>query len=160
MPYIDTPPNCKFELDLKAQDFVFGNKEIQQLIEERPHFDVALTAVFCMDAGLYVIKNYFKAPVVYIFSGQAFPQADRVMGNPINPATDPLLVFTFGQEMSFWERLQNALGTVALFLVNDYYLVPTMEKKVQEVLKLDHAPNMNELINRKAHIAILIISHV
>jgi hypothetical protein len=101
-----------------------------------------------VDTGLYVIKHYFKSPMMYVFSGQAWPIVDRAMGNTMNPAIVPSFRFTFGQEMTFVERMTNAIGSFVMFLHHDYVFIPKMEAKIQEVLKLDHKPDLFDLINR------------
>jgi hypothetical protein len=118
-------------------------------MKEKPQFDVMIASPFCVDAGLYMAKHYFHSPVMFFFTGQSWPAVDRAMGNPISPATDPIPMLTYGQHMTFTERLVNTAAVTGLTLAMDYYFIPKMEKKIQEVLHLDHQPDLTELINRQ-----------
>ncbi len=122
------------------------------MFQEKPHFDVSLVCPFNLDVGLYLIKKELNSPLMYVFSGQTWPRVDNAMGNPMNPATEPSIMYSFSQRMTFLERLKNAFSHAFLNAVTYYSYLPNVERKIQEILKLDHTPDINEVINRKVYI--------
>ena len=59
---------------------------------------------------------------------------EEALGNPTNPAYIPNLMLDLGMEMSFWERLLNAMLHTAMKIGTDWFSLDQMEKKIKEIV--------------------------
>ncbi len=96
----------------------------------KPKFDVALFSPVSVDIGVFMAKEYLKAPLVCFFFGTPsfpfkntriylcifaskpalkWPMIDMAVGNPTNPSYIPIEYLNLGQRMSFIERVYNTL---------------------------------------------------
>ena len=73
-------------------------------------------------------KKFGDASIVLYSSGQGgFPWFDVAMGQPHNPSYMPLMLFEFGTDMSFLQRLKNSVAMTIMHTVRDYYLLNRVE---------------------------------
>ena len=71
--------------------------EVQKLIKEKPHFDVAIISPFAYELGYYICKKYLNdPPIVSFFAGAKWPSLDKAIGNPFQPSYVPFDIIESG----------------------------------------------------------------
>jgi glucuronosyltransferase len=84
--------------------------KIHEVVNER--FDLVITELFNTDCFLGLI-HILRTPFIYFSSSVLMPWANDRFGNPDNPSYIPNVFQPHSDEMDFWERLLNAVSTIA-----------------------------------------------
>jgi hypothetical protein len=101
--------------------FSIPNKEIHTLSAYRSNetnYDLVFLEVQVFQSYYGLIHHVGSPPVIGIQSHGSLIIAGETTGNPTNPAFIPEIAFPYGDNMSFYERLQNSLLWLWLRYVN------------------------------------------
>ena len=103
----------------QASEDAYNNPRVQRLIREKPDFDVALLDPLYPDIGFHIAKNILDIPIVLFHTSNYLPITQRAMGNPLGLANIPYprSMAPVDPEMSFLQRIQNALEYTICFLL-------------------------------------------
>ena len=145
---IPADPSAFLQSLLKVQETAVANPDLRQMIDdEHERFDVVVLSPLCLDLGLYLAKHRFQASIVLYSMPQRWTVFDLAMGNPINPSYMPNEVFSaFSQQMSFLERVVNTLIVGATIANNDWYVMPSVEDKIKDLLSLASKPDLKSIL--------------
>lgn len=135
--------NGFFEFQLNAQNTTFNHPGFQKIYMEKPKFDLAIVHVFNLDFGFYFVKEVLKTPTMILFPGSRFRWADYFMGNPLDPSYIPLELSSYTQEMTFFQRVANFIGTHA-FARASWYMFPRLEKQAFELTNGKYQADINK----------------
>lgn len=134
-----------FILYPKVQEILAKTEGIQRLIDGQEQFDLVFLTSFCLDLGLYLAKEKFDWPAIYIHPAMSISFVDNMIGNPVFPSYMPAVMLPYGQEMTFYQRLLNTLASKAITWSMEWYLLPKTSQKMKEVFHLDQAPDLVSL---------------
>lgn len=142
------PFNELMELGLEGNRNVFGDPKIKKLLSDpNTKFDVVITVFFSAHEAGYYLAHRFQAQLVIYCTGQvSVPMINHAMGMPHNPALLPLALFGYeAYKMTFWQRTINTVVTNFIGIARNYYLVPKVEKILDEMLPGEERPSVLEL---------------
>ncbi|XP_059088852.1 uncharacterized protein LOC131884964 [Tigriopus californicus] len=124
--------NDFLQFQLESQNTTFHHPGFQKIYNEKPKFDLAIVHVFNIDFGFYFAKEVLNTPSMILFPGSRFKWAEYFMGNPLDPSYIPIEFSTYSQDMTFFQRVMNFVGTQA-FARSSWYVFPKLEKQAQEL---------------------------
>lgn len=122
---------------------VFGHSEVQAFIKDNSrHFDVVLTEAIYPAPAVFAYK--FRCPWIGIASLDVVDPLHQLVGTPTHPVLYPELSTTFGEELSFFERLDAVLFYWYRRYLFFYDTVPSLNKEIKRYFGND-APDLIEL---------------
>ena len=136
------------ELGMEGNRNVFKDPSIKKLLSDpNTKFDVVMTVFFSAHEAGYYLAHRFQAQLVLYCTGQvSLPMIDHAMGMPHHPGLLPLGLFDYEPyKMNFWQRTVNTIATNMLELARNHYLVPKVEKILDEMLPGVERPSLIEL---------------
>ena len=136
------------ELGMEGNRNVFGDLKIKKLLSDpNTKFDVVMTVFFSAHEAGYYLAHRFQAQLVLYCTGQvSIPMINHAMGMPHNPALLPLGLFDYEAfKMTFWQRTLNTMATNLIEIARNYYLVPKVEKILDEMLPGVERPSLLDL---------------
>jgi glucuronosyltransferase len=127
-------------------------------LKEGKQFDIVVVSVFGSETGYYLAKKFGDASIVLYSTGQvSFPWMDLAMGQPHNPSYMPLILFEYGTDMSFLQRVKNLLVTTFMHTMRDYFLLNKVETLLDKHFPGEVRPSLRDI--EKNASAALAFSH-
>ncbi|XP_068897587.1 UDP-glucosyltransferase 2-like isoform X2 [Tenebrio molitor] len=159
-----------FELDKEnlftniMTSYVFGNiitestlktKAVQELLHSDEQFDLVIIEQFFNDA-MKGFATHFNAPLV-LFSSMGITEWNKhFMGNPVLPSINAVCYTSYTNQMKFFQRIRNLVGTVFDYLYRHLVFYPLQRQYLE---KYFHKPiNFHQIINNAS--LMLLNSHV
>jgi glucuronosyltransferase len=159
-----------FELD-KANLFtnimatyVFGNaitestlknKAVQELLHSDEQFDLVIVEQFFNDA-MKGFATHFNAPLV-LFSSMGITEWNKhFMGNPVLPSINAVCYTSYTNQMKFFQRIRNLVGTVFDYFYRNLVYYPLQKQYLEEYFP--KPINFDQIINNAS--LMLLNSHV
>lgn len=99
---------------------MLANKQVQNLIREKPKFDVIVVEQFNSDCALGIAYK-FQAPVVGIMSHVMMPWHYERLGIPYNPSYVPLHFLGGGTKPTLYERVERTVFDFYFRTLYKYY---------------------------------------
>ncbi|XP_050469962.1 UDP-glucosyltransferase 2-like isoform X2 [Bombus huntii] len=116
--------DVKFITDVAGKDLckLFEHEQLQNVIKKpKDHYDIVITELFAAPCYL-AFGRHLNKPVIGIVTSAFHEWLSTLTGNPNNPSFMPGLFSSFGQRMTFWERLHNTFLTNLISWQMNYYL--------------------------------------
>ncbi|KAJ8720261.1 hypothetical protein PYW07_012304 [Mythimna separata] len=107
---------CQYLANMNCKKLM-NNREVQELIASRTHFDVVLVEQFVTDCGLAVAYK-LNAPAIGMTSHILLPWTYARLGAPNNPAFVQNHFFASGTYPNMWNKIKSAIIN---FAMNTYY---------------------------------------
>lgn len=107
-------------------------KKIQDLIKSEKKYDLIIIELFNSDC-LFSLVDIFKAPHIGISSCMTFPHHHHRIGNPNSLSFSSNVMTPYSSHMTLFERLMNAVYTVAMQVSSIYYY----RRRDQEIVDKD-----------------------
>ncbi|CAG4952911.1 unnamed protein product [Colias eurytheme] len=134
-------------------EVMLANKNVQNLLNKKPKFDVAIVEQFNSDCGLGIAYK-LGAPVVGITSHILMPWTYNRFGIPYHPAYVPFHFLEGGTKPSLYQRVER---TIFDFYFKTLYYFVSQRNNQQELAKyFDDIPPLEELARE---IKVLLIYH-
>ncbi|XP_033345712.1 UDP-glucuronosyltransferase 1-8-like isoform X1 [Bombus vosnesenskii] len=101
---------------------LLAHKELQDILKRsKDRYDLVITELFAAPCYL-AFGRHLNKPVIGIVTSAFHEWLSTLTGNPNNPSFMPGLFSSFGQRMTFWERLHNTFLTNLISWQMNYYL--------------------------------------
>jgi glucuronosyltransferase len=128
---------------------------LQQLLATG-NVDVVCAVTFGNDAGYY-LADRLNASLVLIHTGViSLPWLSWAVGDPYNPAINPMPLTGYSQTMTFAQRLVNTLASGLFVAFNEFYLRPLQHGVLKKAFPEERdIPSIGALMQRVA----LVITH-
>lgn len=99
------------EIAIEMNENALNHPIMKQLLEDpNTTFDLVIVCKFMGGEPGYYLAHRWKAPTaIYVTAQSNLPFVSTAMGQPFNPAYNPLPVLPFLNPMTFLERVQNTL---------------------------------------------------
>ena len=108
-----------------------AHPEIQSLIQsEDKHFDLVM--IEALDLTFYAFKHKFQCPLIGLLSLEASSEIYELMGNPVNPITNPDFMLPFVGKLTFMERLVSVLSRLIFKFFIFSKVVFLSDKRIQK----------------------------
>lgn len=115
---------------------MFKSPQVVSMINDNNvNFDVVV-AEFVMPAVTAFAYKY-KCPFVGVTSLQLFTSVHDAVGNPAHPLLHPDLMSTFGEQLTFLEKIEAVVYAIVIRLKYYYQHVPTYDALVKKYLGND-----------------------
>ncbi|XP_012257815.2 UDP-glycosyltransferase UGT5-like [Athalia rosae] len=134
---------------------ILEKPDVKKLINSDEKFDLVIVEAFNTDCPLGFVHK-FKAPFIGISSSQIMPWTHHRLGNPSNPSYVPVILKQLAPDMSFWERVTNAVHLVAVRLAYDLFFMRETQVLVEEAFG-PGVPPLDDIAKNMS--ALLINSH-
>jgi len=86
---------------------------VQQLLKaDQDYFDVVLVEWSGSSSLMNIFAHQFKAPLVAITNGEAFPNVHEAFGNPNHPVSYPSVFLPFSNNLNYIQRVSSVLFTI------------------------------------------------
>lgn len=130
-----------------VNDIGLGLPEMKKLYDTNAQFDVVLVSVlFCNEPGFYLAHKFNASLALYSTTQVAWSFMDWAMGQPHNPAYLPLSLFSYKPgEMTLLQRTLNTVGTVAVHMLRDFYMLPKVDAMLDKHFPGEPRPSMLDL---------------
>ncbi|XP_066252398.1 UDP-glycosyltransferase UGT5-like [Euwallacea similis] len=103
------------------KDITFSDEKVQQLLKSNQHFDAVIVEQFWNDA-MKVFAHHFNAHLIVFSTIGPNKWVNNLVANPENPSYVPDLLLNFNEEMTFFQRLYNAVfGSVHNLLLYQFF---------------------------------------
>lgn len=133
---------------------LFNAKPVQDFLKENNTFDLVITSLFNSDCALAIAKIY-NCPIVRVSDSSYMPWAYGRFGPPLHPSYMRNNFLLFSDTMTFFERLENTLLTLAVTFHNNHYMIPEENELVAQYFG-DSAKTLHEDIYRDS---LLLVNH-
>lgn len=95
-----------FEAELKSP-------QVQSLLNNhKEYFDLVLVEWSGSSSLMNIFAHQFKAPLVAITNGEAFPNVHEAFGNPNHPVSYPSVFLPFSEDLNLLQRISSVLFTL------------------------------------------------
>ncbi|KAL5282623.1 UGT2A1.2 family protein [Megaselia abdita] len=127
------------------------NKDVQDLLKSKEHFDLMVFDFILNDAFLGV-ANTFNVPAIAFSSVGENPLLNHLTGVPLLPSFVPHITSIYSSKMTFLQRVHNFLSNLVT-----YILIETLYTPTQEQLYNKHFPDPKpSLIDLRRNISLVI----
>ena len=122
MPYLK-------DVAVEACNHILSNPEFQKIVKTG---DVDVFIVDSMfHEFLFPVFDHFGIPFVTHSSSSAVPANLAAMGAPMEYASVPSIISDFTDQMTFFQRLTNALSCELFNLIRKYYILTHLNEVIQ-----------------------------
>lgn len=129
-----------FVADITKQ--IFDNNKIQELLNGNETFDVVLVEALFPTPAVFAAK--YKCPIVGIASLTVTNHIHQTLGTPSHPILYPDITTTYGDDMTFLQKIDAVLFDIWYRYNYAFELLPTLDKIIQEFFG-NEAPSLLEL---------------
>lgn len=114
MSVYDKMVTMAYHVDMMHK-YILNHQEVNNLIANNETYDLVIQrwAWNALNEQMLLIANKFNAPVIAFCTCGSSSMIDKITANPTPSAYVPSTLMHFTEEMTFWQRLQNALINLA-----------------------------------------------
>lgn len=127
----------------EQSEYVLQHPNVRKLMKSNKQFDLIITEIFSLEAILG-FGQYYNAPVVAASTLYNSKWTNDLIGNPSPLSYVPHFMLSYTDKMTFMQRLNNALMSLAEILMTNVYALPS-QKKVYEKYFPDPKPNFYDV---------------
>ncbi|XP_023036443.1 UDP-glycosyltransferase UGT5 [Drosophila willistoni] len=120
-----------YQMGFRITRGLFEDPNFQKLLVSNSTFDGVICESFYNDAH-YGLAEHFKAPLIALSTGGALTFISDMVGSPAPPSFVPHIMLSFGDHMTFYERLVNVLFLAYERFLLDYYYLPKQAEIYRE----------------------------
>ncbi|KAJ8719642.1 hypothetical protein PYW08_011817 [Mythimna loreyi] len=142
---------CQYLANMNCEKLM-KNREVQELIASRAHFDVVLVEQFVTDCGLAVAYK-LNAPAIGMTSHILLPWTYSRLGAPNNPAFVQNHFFASGTYPNMWNKIKSAIIN---FAMNTYYRHVT--QRVDQEIVNEVYPDIPDLEDLGKNMSLILIN--
>ena len=132
--YGDSPMKMMNEIIRAGDNLVnlqLEHPEIQSLIRsEDQQFDLVMVEVLVLT--FFAFKHKFQCPLIGLYSLEASSDIYNLMGNPVNPITNPDTIMPYVGKLTFMERLSSVLSRLFFSYFMFSRMADLSDKRIQK----------------------------
>lgn len=151
-----------WRLGLESSRHGLENKYVQKFLNRNDlQFDLVVSEQFFQESWLMFAHKY-KAPIVTISTYGYSDFMDRAMGLLTPWSYVPHMILNFDDQMSFTQRVYNAMISLTDYVIREFYYLPEQNKMAKEFfgdLEQTHGPLPTVQALEKSISVILVNSH-
>ncbi|XP_045479526.1 UDP-glycosyltransferase UGT5-like isoform X3 [Harmonia axyridis] len=129
------------QLGIENSRTTFEDRAFKKLLNSQQKFDLLIVDTL-YSASLLYLSEYYNIPVILYTSLDSGYATNPYVGNPAPPSYVPHVMKYYSSEMSFFQRLDNALISLVGELLLNLYALPGHDEVVKSFFP--EAPDINE----------------
>ncbi|XKL68154.1 hypothetical protein PGB90_003645 [Kerria lacca] len=131
--------NAMINLDENYCHDILKHEEVQDMLNSKKKlFDVMFIELFIMFECFLPLAEKLDIPVIGTVTLRSWIEADRLIGNPHNPAIIPFELTTSMNALTFYERLMNMWD----YLLVDWYRYFIIQPKLNTIYEQYYPPHL------------------
>jgi glucuronosyltransferase len=102
-----------FNIMRKIYEAELKSPKVKELLQSNDQFyDVVIVDWSGSSSVMNIFAHHFKAPLIAITHGEAFPNVHEAFGNPNHPIKFPAVFLPFTEDLNIFQRVSSVLSTI------------------------------------------------